>query len=91
MDGNGATKKLTRTSGLDKALAELNNAGKIQIGRGSDMPAQNLERIPTGVMRLDDAIGGGIPRGRITEIYGKEAGGKSSLALHTTARAQQAD
>ena len=79
----------TSTSALDKALAELNNAGKIQIGRGSDSPAQELERLPTGIMRLDDAIGGGIPRGRITELFGREAGGKTSLALHTVARAQQ--
>lgn len=85
-----ATTTKTKTSGLDKALAELNNAGKIQISRGSDSPAQNLERLPTGIMRLDDAIGGGIPRGRITELFGKEAGGKTTLALHTVARAQQA-
>jgi recombination protein RecA len=85
-----AANKKTNTSGLDKALAELNDAGKIQISRGSDSPAQNVERIPTGVMKLDAAIGGGIPRGRITEIYGKEAGGKTTLALHTVARAQQA-
>ena len=69
-------KKNASISTLDRALAELNNAGKIQISRGSDSPAQNLERIPTGIMRLDDAIGGGIPRGRITELFGKEAGGK---------------
>ena len=83
-------KKTTSTSALDKALAELNNAGKIQISRGSDSPAQNLERLPTGIMRLDEATGGGIPRGRITEVFGKEGGGKSTLALHTVARAQQA-
>lgn len=85
------TKKISSTtSSLDKALAELNNAGKIQISRGSDAPAQELERLPTGIMRLDAAIGGGIPRGRITELYGKEAGGKTTLALHTVARAQRA-
>src|ERR1017187_5339907 len=80
----------TGTSLLDKALAELNDAGKIQIGRGADSPAQNLERLPTGIMKLDEAIGGGIPRGRITELFGKEAGGKTTLALHTVSRAQQA-
>ena len=85
-----AANKKTNTSGLDKALAELNDAGKIQISRGSDSPAQNLERIPTGIMKLDAAIGGGIPRGRITEVFGKEGGGKSTLALHTVARAQHA-
>lgn len=89
MDTMATTKRTnTSTSSLDKALAELNNAGKIQISRGSDTPAQELERLPTGIMRLDAAIGGGIPRGRITELYGKEAGGKTTLALHTVARAQ---
>ena len=83
-------KNTTTTSALDKALEELNKAGKIQIGRGSDSPAQDLERLPTGIMKLDAATGGGIPRGRITELYGKEAGGKTTLALHTVARAQQA-
>jgi len=83
-------KNTTTTSALDKALEGLNRAGKIQIGRGSDSPAQDLERLPTGIMKLDAATGGGIPRGRITELYGKEAGGKTTLALHTVARAQQA-
>ena len=90
IDVMAITKKTTSTSALDRALAELNNAGKIQISRGSDSPAQELERLPTGIMRLDAAIGGGIPRGRITELFGKEAGGKTTLALHTVARAQQA-
>jgi recombination protein RecA len=84
------TNKKINTTGLDKALAELNNAGKIQISRGSDSPAQNIERIPTGVMKLDAAIGGGIPRGRITEIWGPEGSGKTTVALHTVARAQRA-
>jgi recombination protein RecA len=83
-------KKTNNTNALDKALAELNKAGKIQIGRGSDTPAQNIERLPTGVMRLDEVIGGGIPRGRITEIWGPEGSGKTTVALHTVARAQQA-
>ena len=85
------TKKTgTTSSGLEKAFAEINNAGKIRISRGSDSPAQDLERLPTGIMKLDKATGGGIPRGRITELFGKEAGGKTTLALHTVARAQQA-
>ena len=79
----------TSTSGLDKALAELNKAGSIQIGRGSDMPAVNIDRLPTSIFELDDKIGGGIPRGRITEVYGKESGGKTTLALHIAAQAQK--
>jgi recombination protein RecA len=85
------TKKTSTTSsGLDKALAELNKAGKIQINRGSDVTPLNIDRISTGIMTLDEKIGGGIPRGRITEIYGTEAGGKTTLALQTTAQAQKA-
>jgi recombination protein RecA len=84
------TKKTgTSTTGLDKALAELNKAGDIQIGRGADTPALDIERLPTGIMRLDDATGGGIPRGRITELFGRPSGGKSTLALQITARAQK--
>ena len=82
-------KTSTATSALDKALAELNNAGKIQIGRGADMPALNIDRLSTSIFELDDAIGGGIPRGRITEVYGKESGGKTTLALHVVAHAQK--
>lgn len=79
----------TPTNALDKALAELNNAGKIQIGRGADTPALNIDRLSTSIFELDDAIGGGIPRGRITEVYGKESGGKTTLALHVVAQAQK--
>lgn len=84
-----AKKTNTATSGLDKALAELNKAGSIQIGRGADMPAVVIDRLPTGIFELDDKIGGGIPRGRITEVYGKESGGKTTLALHIAAHAQK--
>jgi recombination protein RecA len=90
MGSMATTKKTnTATNALDKALAELNKAGNIQIGRGSDMPALNIDRLPTGIMKLDAAIGGGIPRGRITEVYGRESGGKTTLALQVVARAQK--
>jgi len=87
-----ATQKKTQTAstGLDKALAELNKAGKIRINRGSENTPLDIERISTGIMSLDQKTGGGIPRGRITEIFGPEAGGKTTIALQTTAQAQRA-
>ena len=82
-------KPQTASTGLDKALAELNKAGRIQINRGSETTPLNIDRISTGIMSLDARSGGGIPRGRITEIYGPEAGGKTTIALQTTAQAQK--
>jgi recombination protein RecA len=58
---------------------------------GSDTPRVRLECIPTGAINLDAAIGiGGIPRGRVTEIYGPESSGKTTLCLHVVANAQKA-
>ena len=55
------------------------------------MPAAKIEGIPTGSLSLDLALGGqGIPKGRIVEIFGPESSGKTTLALHVVARAQQA-
>src|SRR4030065_420624 len=67
-----------------------------QYGKGSIMklgqydPSQDITFIPTGSMELDIALGiGGIPRGRVTEIFGPEASGKTTLALHIIANAQK--
>jgi recombination protein RecA len=58
---------------------------------GPDAPKVRVECIPTGAINLDAAIGaGGIPRGRITEIYGPESSGKTTLCLHVVANAQRA-
>jgi recombination protein RecA len=58
--------------------------------RLGDQPLQQVDVIPTGAFNLDIALGiGGIPRGRITEIYGPEASGKTTLALHIAAEAQK--
>jgi len=60
------------------------------IMRLGEAPRQKVEVIPTGSLALDVALGiGGIPRGRITEIYGPESGGKTTLALHVIAQAQR--
>lgn len=66
-----------------------------QFGQGSimklgDATALNIETIPTGALTLDVALGvGGVPRGRIIEIYGPESSGKTTLALHIIAEAQK--
>ena len=85
--GQAADKK----KALETALAQIEkNYGKGAIMRlGEDIPV-NVESIPTGSLGLDLALGiGGIPRGRIVEIYGPEASGKTTLALHLVASAQQ--
>jgi recombination protein RecA len=57
---------------------------------GSESPRVRLEAIPTGAINLDAAIGvGGIPRGRVTEIFGPESSGKTTLALHVVANSQR--
>jgi recombination protein RecA len=78
---------------LNLAIAQIEKScGKGSIMRmGSDAERVRVEAIPTGAINLDAAIGvGGIPRGRITEIYGPEASGKTTLCLHVVGNAQKA-
>lgn len=66
------------------------NFGKGAVMRLGDKPEMNVEAIPTGSLALDAALGiGGVPRGRIIEIYGPESSGKTTLALHILAEAQK--
>ena len=82
---------MERDKALDVALGQIEK----QFGKGSVMRmGENLnmavESIPTGAMALDLALGiGGLPRGRIVEIYGPESSGKSTLAMHVVAEAQR--
>ncbi|MCK4175981.1 recombinase RecA [Aciditerrimonas ferrireducens] len=82
---------MEREKALDMALGQIEK----QFGKGSIMRmGENLhmqvEAIPTGAMALDRALGvGGLPRGRVVEIYGPESSGKSTLALHVVAEAQR--
>jgi recombination protein RecA len=81
-----------RRKALDMAVAAIEkNYGKGAIMRlGSDLPARDVAVIPTGAISLDAALGiGGIPRGRVTEIFGPESSGKTTLALHIIAEAQK--
>ena len=77
---------------LDAAIAQLEK----QFGKGAVMKlgeacsAMNVETVPTGSISLDIALGvGGIPKGRIVEIYGPEAGGKTTMSLHMVAEVQK--
>lgn len=76
---------------LDVALSEIEKRfGKGAIMKLGENPRMNIESIPTGSISLDLALGiGGIPRGRIVEIYGPESSGKTTLALHIIAEAQK--
>ena len=82
-----------REKALEVALLQIEK----QFGKGSvmrmgvDGPADPVQAIPTGSLALDLALGiGGVPRGRVVEIFGPEASGKTTLALHVIAEAQRA-
>ena len=82
----------SRRKALDMAVAAIEkNYGKGAIMRlGADTPAKDVPVISTGAISLDAALGiGGIPRGRVTEIFGPESSGKTTLALHIIAEAQK--
>ncbi len=82
---------LEKKKALEVALSQIEK----QFGKGSVMKlgeykAMNVEAIPTGALGLDIALGiGGVPRGRIIEIFGPESSGKTTLALHIIAEAQK--
>ena len=81
-----------KTKALDAALSQIERAfGKGSIMRlGANDQVVEIETISTGSLGLDIALGvGGLPRGRIVEIYGPESSGKTTLALHTVAEAQK--
>lgn len=79
-----------RKRSLELAIAQIEKqCGKGSIMRIGDEPRVKIAAISTGAVNLDAAIGiGGIPRGRVTEIYGPESSGKTTLALHVVANAQ---
>jgi recombination protein RecA len=80
-----------RTKALDTALAQIERQfGKGSVMKMGDRGPQVVEVIPTGSIALDIALGiGGLPRGRIVEIYGPESSGKTTVALHAIANAQR--
>ena len=84
---------MDKQKALDAALTQIERA----FGKGSVMKlgqsgaVADIEAIPTGSLGLDIALGiGGLPKGRVIEIYGPESSGKTTLALHSVAEAQRA-
>ena len=95
-----ATKKSTyetptpasdKQKALQTALSQIEkNFGKGAVMRLGDKPEMNVDAVPTGSLALDAALGiGGVPKGRIIEIYGPESSGKTTLALHILAEVQK--
>lgn len=83
---------MDKSRALDTALAQIERQfGKGAIMKLGDSPAKlNIETIPTGAVSLDIALGlGGVPRGRVIEIFGPESSGKTTVALHVIAEAQK--
>ncbi|NLA74590.1 MAG: DNA recombination/repair protein RecA, partial [Deltaproteobacteria bacterium] len=82
---------LERNKAVEQAISQIEK----QFGRGSIMKMSDdsvisVPAIPTGALALDLALGiGGVPRGRVVEIYGPESSGKTTLALHIAAEAQK--
>ncbi len=89
------TTTMTNNPDKEKALNLVLNQIERNFGKGSimrlgDAAQMKVETIPTGAHTLDIALGGGLPKGRIIEIYGPESSGKTTLALHAIAEAQKA-
>jgi recombination protein RecA len=92
IEGNSERSMVERERAIDVAISQIER----QFGKGSIMKLGDaagrlaIEVIPTGAIELDLALGaGGIPRGRITEIYGPESSGKTTICLHVIAEAQK--
>src|SRR5512145_672606 len=81
-----------REKALGLALAQIDKQfGKGSVMRLGEKPMEPMAVIPTGSIALDVALGiGGLPRGRVIEVYGPEASGKTTVALHAVANAQKA-
>jgi recombination protein RecA len=88
----GSSAGLDRSKALDVALAQIDKQfGKGSVMRLGERPMAPIEVIPTGSIALDVALGiGGLPRGRVIEIFGPESSGKTTVALHAVANAQSA-
>ena len=88
-----STTKKEIGAGIEATIEQIQTKfGEGAIIKLGDAPRVDIKVIPTGSIGLDYALGiGGIPRGRIVEIYGNESSGKTTLALHAVANAQKQD
>nr|WP_289956047.1 recombinase RecA [Glycomyces tritici] len=88
--GGGMNSAQDKSKALDLALAQIDKQfGKGSVMRLGEKPKQNIKTISTGSIALDVALGvGGLPQGRIIEIYGPESSGKTTIALHAMANVQ---
>jgi recombination protein RecA len=87
--------QITNSPEKEKALNLVLNQIERSFGKGSimrlgDAARMKVETISSGAITLDLALGGGLPKGRIIEIYGPESSGKTTLALHAVAEVQKA-
>ncbi|MGI8792919.1 MAG: recombinase RecA, partial [Acidimicrobiales bacterium] len=82
---------MERDKALEMALGQIDKQfGKGAVMRMGDKAIAPMDIIPTGALSLDLALGiGGLPRGRVVEIFGPESSGKSTLAMHVVAEAQR--
>ncbi|RLN42277.1 hypothetical protein C2845_PM01G34330 [Panicum miliaceum] len=94
--GNGALsgeedpRLIDRQKALDAAMSDINNSfGKGSVTRLGSAGGAFVETFPSGCLTLDFALGGGLPKGRIVEVYGPESSGKTTLALHAIAEVQK--
>lgn len=94
MKNNSTEINEAKNQALQTAISQIEkNFGKGSIMRlGEDAADKSVESVPTGSLSIDIALGiGGVPRGRIIEVYGPESGGKTTLALHMVAEVQKAN
>ncbi|XP_078433434.1 recA DNA recombination family protein isoform X2 [Wolffia australiana] len=90
LSGDSDPRLLDRQKALEAAMNEINNSfGKGSVTRLGSAGGASVETFPSGCFTLDFALGGGIPKGRIVEIFGPESSGKTTLALHAIAEVQK--
>ncbi|KAF7140955.1 hypothetical protein RHSIM_Rhsim06G0237500 [Rhododendron simsii] len=89
LSGDFDPRFIDRQKALEAAMNDINNAfGKGSVTRLGSAGGALVETFPSGCLTLDFALGGGLPKGRIVEIYGPESSGKTTLALHAIAEVQ---